>query len=192
MGEIKKGGIRKIEQVVYLWNNIVDMPRLNGNGYRVLLDIAINFNGNATQKEFLEKRAWKQQSVSNTLGRLVQNEYLLCKQIPRTRKIEYVINPMLLKPNDIQEEVNIDLCTFIKTWDIIRELSFMSSNNYRVFIDILLFYDKVSPAEICKKREWKVSPTYASFKKLYEHELLLCVMERGQTMYSVNKKYFQI
>ncbi len=192
MGEIKKGGIRKIEQVVYLWNNIVDMPRLNGNGYRVLLDIAINFNGNTTQKEFLEKRAWKQQSVSNTLGRLVQNEYLLCKQIPRTRKIEYVINPMLLKPNDIQEEVNIDLCTFIKTWDIIRELSFMSSNNYRVFIDILLFYDKVSPAEICKKREWKVSPTYASFKKLYENELLLCVMERGHTMYSVNKKYFQI
>lgn len=192
MGEIKKGGIRKIEQVVYLWNNIVDMPRLNGNGYRVLLDIAINFNGNTTQKEFLEKRAWKQQSVSNTLGRLVQNEYLLCKQIPRTRKIEYVINPMLLKPNDIQEEVNIDLCTFIKTWDIIRELSFMSSNNYRVFIDILLFYDKVSPVEICKKREWKVSPTYASFKKLYENELLLCVMERGHTMYSVNKKYFQI
>lgn len=192
MGEIKTGGIRKIEQIVYLWNNIVDMPRLNGNGYRVLLDIAINFNGNVTQKEFLEKRAWKQPSVSNTLGRLVQNEYLLCMQIPRTRKMEYVINPMLLKPNNVQKKVNIDLCGFIKVWDIIRELSFMSSNNYRVFIDILLFYDKVSPAEICKKREWKVSPTYESFKKLYEHELLLCVMERGQTMYSVNKKYFQI
>lgn len=192
MGEIEKGGIRKIEQIVHLWNNIVDMPRLNGNGYRVLLDIVVNFNGNVTQKEFLEKRVWKQSSVSNTLARLVQNEYLLCKQIPRTRKIEYVINPMLLKLNNVEKKANVDLCTFIKIWDIIRELSFMSSNNYRVFIDILLFYDKVSPAEICKKREWKVSPTYASFKKLYENELLLCVMEQGQTMYSINKKYFQV
>ena len=188
MGEIKQGGI---EQIVYLWNNIVDKPRLNGNGYRVLLDIVISFGGNVTQKEFLEKREWKPSSVSNTLTKLVQNEYLLCKQIPRTRKMEYIVNPILLKPNKKQGTTHIDLYTFMRIWNIIRELSFMSSNNYRVFIDILLFYDKVSPAEICKKREWKVSPTYASFKKLYENELLSCVVEQGQTMYSVNKKYFQ-
>lgn len=191
MGEIKKGGIENIEQIVCLWNNIVDMPRLNGNGYRVLLDIALNFEGHATQKEFLDKRAWKQSSVSNTLAKLVEYEFLLCRQIPKSRKMEYVINPILMERQKKIEGVCVDKPTFVNTWNKIRELSFMSSNNYRVFIDVLLFYEKVSPAEICKKREWKISPTYASFKKLYENQLLLCDMEKGQTVYSVNKEYFK-
>lgn len=185
----KQGGVT-IEQVVHLWNNIVEMPKLSGNGYRTLIDIALNFGGHTTQRGFLETRGWKLSSIANTLKRLIENEFLLCKQIPKTSKMEYVINPMLFECNCEQETAKVDIDTFIRVWDIIRELTFMSSNTYRLFIDVLLFYEKVSPAEFLKKRAWKVSPTYASFKKLHENGLLRCEMEQGQTMYYINKEYF--
>lgn len=192
MEETKQGGVRNIEQVECIWNNIVDMPRLNGNGYRLLLDICINFQGHTTQKEFLEKRKWKQSSVSNTLTKLVQYEFLLCRQIPKTKKMEYYVNPALMQKRKKHRKICVDFDTFVIVWNEIREYSFMSSNNYRIFIDVLLFYEQVSSVELCEEREWKLSSTYASLKKLYEHQLLLCNMEQGQTMYSVNKKYFQI
>lgn len=182
--------MKDIVEIAYFWNNIVDLPRLNGNGYRIAIDIAINFEGHITQNQFLKERSdWNRTSVSNTLKRLVENEILLCTLIPKTRKIEYIINPKLYKRTGMAFELQVDYLTFVKIWNEIREMTFMSSNNYRVFLDVLLFWSQVSPVDLCQKRQWKISPTYASFKKLAEKNLLICTKKGKTTMYTVNKNF---
>lgn len=181
----------RMEQLAHLWNNIVDLPRLTGNGYRVLIDIAVNFDGRVTQEKFLKERSeWKRSSLSNTLRRLVESEMLLCKPIPKMRKMEYVINSELLEKKKEIFNLQVDFETFLKIWDKVREMTFMSANTYRVFIDVLLFYTQVSPKELCEERKWKVSPTYASFKKMEEKNLLCCMKDGKQTIYKINKKLF--
>lgn len=172
-----------IKEFEVFWNTIGDKARLNGNGYRVLVDMAL-YGYSTTQKQFLERRKWKQASVSNTFKRLYDEKFLSCKL--EDRKIIYVLNEELFKEKR-QEKIDIviDIQTFFKVWDVIIEKSEFSANSYRVFIDILL-YGATTQKDLWERRGWKIAGVSATFRKLYDMNLLTLHEEKGQKIYSAN------
>ena len=73
--------MNSIEKFEVFWNIIGDKTRLNGNGYRILVDMAL-YGYCTTQKQFMERRNWKQSSVSNTF-KPVSYTHLLLHEISR-------------------------------------------------------------------------------------------------------------
>lgn len=172
-----------IKNFEVFWNTIADKTRLNANGYRVLVDMAL-YGYCTTQKQFLERRCWKQSSVSNTFKRLYDEKFLICKL--EGRKIIYELNEELFEDKRKENKsVVIDIQTFSNVWNTIIEKTELSANSYRVLIDILL-YGATSQKDLWEMRGWKIAGVSATFRKLYDMNLLLLHEEDGKKIYSAN------
>lgn len=172
-----------IKNFEVFWNTIADKTRLNANGYRVLVDMAL-YGYCTTQKQFLERRCWKQSSVSNTFKRLYDEKFLICKL--EGRKIIYELNEELFEDKRKENKsVVIDIQTFSNVWNTIIEKTELSANSYRVLIDILL-YGATSQKDLWERRGWKIAGVSATFRKLYDMNLLLLHEEDGKKIYSAN------
>lgn len=71
-----------------IWYLIGDLPRLNGNGYRLLNHLL--FEGASTQIQISETRAWRFSSVSNTMRRLYEMGLVECSA--KDKKFVYSFN----------------------------------------------------------------------------------------------------
>lgn len=175
-----------IKEFEVLWNIMADKVRLNGNGYRILIDFAL-YGGHISQQQYLERRSWSQASVSNTFKRLYDENFLLCEL--EGRKVVYLLNTELFK-NGIctKKDVVIDIETFVKVWDVIIEISALSANSYRVLIDILL-YGATTQKGLWERRGWKIAGVSATFRKLHDMNFLILHEETGQKIYTANINY---
>ena len=178
--------MNSIEKFEVFWNIIGDKTRLNGNGYRILVDMAL-YGYCTTQKQFMERRNWKQSSVSNTFKRLYDEKFLLCEL--EERKIVYKIDEKLFEENRKEKKsIVIDMDTFSKVWNVIIEMTELSANSYRVLIDILL-YGATTQKELWERRNWKIAGVSATFNKLYEMNLLTLEEKKGQKIYTANIEF---
>ena len=165
------------------WHNVGDMSRINGNGYRVLIDIALH-NCETTQKGFIERRRWNRTSISKTFKRLYEEHFLYCKL--DGREIVYAINEDLFKNDECyQRVIKIDYNSLIKIWNVICEMNELSANCYRVFLDVLI-YGETTQKELWERRGWKIAGVSATFNKLYDMNLLILDEKKGQKIYTAN------
>ncbi len=158
-----------IEDFETFWNNVGDKSRLNGNGYRILIDLALY--GSCTQKEFRERRNWEKGSISKSFKRLYEEGFLYCL-LKEDRKILYCINKELF--NERQgccSRIAIDMPTFLRVWNVIIENTKLSANTYRILLDIVI-YGATTQSELCERRRWIQSSVNTAFKKLSDMKLI--------------------
>lgn len=175
--------IREFEK---FWHNIGDKSRINGNGYRVLVEIVLN-GGVTTQRKFLERRDWNRTSVSKTFKRLYDEHFLYCDL--DGREIVYKVNQNLFCESNVEKRnIFIDVDMLCKVWNVICEMSELSANSYRIFIDILL-YGATTQKDLWERRGWKIAGVSATFRKLHDMNLLTLHEENGKKIYSANIEY---
>lgn len=191
MGLCENGGLfmeMNIQKFERLWHIIGDKERLNGNGYRVLIDIALNCNGATTLQKFVERRKdWNPSSIGKTLRRLNDEDFLCCKL--EGRKIVYVVNEELYNASDKSKlNIYVDLDTLYKVWERIANMNELTANGYRVFLDVLL-YGETNQYELWTRRKWPSTSVNKTFNKLENVGLFTSKEKNQQKIYSANIDY---
>lgn len=163
-----------------VWEQIGNSTMINGNGYRVLVELLLN--GETTQTELSKRRNWKFSSVSNSMRKLYDMKLVDCKA--KNRKLVYfaTIDTTEVSPN-LKEPI-IDMQTFRNLWYIVSDMSQMTSNCFRVYIDICL-YGETTQKQLWERRDWKIAGVSSCFNKLYSWGLLECTEVNGNRIYSV-------
>ena len=164
-----------------LWHNVGDIAGMTSNCYRIFVDICLH--GETTQKDFWERRNWIISSVSNTIRKLHDMKVLDCRL--ENRKIIYFPNFELISKSDKKREVHMNMETFSDLWEKVCEIERMTSNCYRVYVDICL-YGATTQKELWERRNWKKSGVSTTFHKLSEMGLIICNEENGRKVYSAN------
>lgn len=185
-----EGGINmNVKKYGEIWYLIGDLPRLNGNGYRLLNHLL--FEGASTQIQISETRAWKFSSVSNTMRRLYEMGLVEC--FAKDKKFVYSFNycwanenldkalPVVNGELEINKELNDNLLR--KIIYKVSDISQMTANCYRVYGDVLM-YGPTTRKEVYERREWKIAGVNQSFQKLIDWGLLECEKENGKDTYS--------
>lgn len=162
-----------------LWNIVGDTAGMTSNCYRIFVDICLH--GATTQKDFWERRNWKISSVSNTIRKLYDMKMLDCRL--ENRKIVYFPNLTLITDSNEKRDSHMSMETFSKLWEQVCEMERMTSNCYRVYIDICL-YGETSQKDLWERRNWKKSGVCTTFHKLYDMGLLICKENNGQKLYT--------
>ena len=172
-----------------IWYLIGDLPRLNGNGYRLLNHLL--FEGASTQIQISETRAWKFSSVSNTMRKLYEMGLVECSA--KDKKFVYSFNYDWANENidkalsvangqlEINKELSEDLLR--KIIYKVSDMSQMTANCYRVYGDVLM-YGFTTRKELYERRQWKIACVNRIFQKLLELGLLECKKENGKDIYS--------
>lgn len=168
-----------------IWNRLADMNRLNGNAYRILFHLL--FEGGGTQTEISTARNWKFSSVSNTLRRLY--DIGIVNVVVKDRKMMYVFNfdeELLTNDSHNGISINDELTKEIlrKKLKDVSEITTMSANLFRVYVDILL-YGCTTRKELWERRGWKIDGVNKAFQKLMEMNLLKCEKKDNKNVYSV-------
>ena len=178
----------EVKEYAVIWYLIGDLPRLNGNGYRLLNHLL--FEGANTQIQISEIRSWKFSSVSNTMRKLYEMGLVECKA--ENKKFVYSFNYDWVDENiekalivlngqlQINKELNKNLLR-----DLIYTVSDMNqitANCYRVYGDVLL-YGPMTRKELYERRQWKIAGVNRCFQKLLEWGLFECRRENGQDIY---------
>lgn len=169
--------IRTFERI---WNKVGDMSRVSSNGYRILVELCLH--GESTQKKLCDNRKWLQSSVSMAMTKLYENGLVRCKA--ENRRMVYYVNPELELNDDSDRVIKIDMETFCTLWKYVSDLSSMTANCFRVYIDICL-YGETTQKELWERRNWKISGVSKTFHRLYDLGLLNCREENGRKVYSV-------
>lgn len=179
-----------VKEYAKIWYLIGDLPRLNGNGYRLLNHLL--FEGANTQTQISEIRSWKFSSVSNTMRKLYEMGLVECSA--KDKKFVYSFNYNWVNENidkalsvingqlEINKELNEDLLR--KLIYKVSDMSQMTANCYRVYGDVLM-YGPTTRKALYERRQWKVAGVNRCFQKLMEWGLLECFKEKGQEIYSV-------
>lgn len=168
-----------IEEFERIWHMVGDMSRVSSNGYRILVELCLY--GESTQKQLCDKRNWLQSSVSMAMTKLYENNLVKCKA--ENRKMVYYVNPDLKLGKGEDKDIKIDMPTFCALWNCVSDISAMSANCFRVYIDICL-YGNTTQKELWERRNWKISGVSKTFHKLYDLGVLNCEEKNGRKIYS--------
>lgn len=177
-----------INEVARYWQQVGDYARINGNGYRIFVDIML-YGKKTTQKDFLKRRKWNRTSVSKSLTRLYKVNLLSCS-LDKDRNIVYEINEQFFDENcTVNRKVIIDIDLFCKAWDVLIEITSLSANCYRIILDFLLF-GSTSQKGLRDIRGWKSAGISKTCRKLLELNLLKVHEKIGQEIiYTANIEY---
>lgn len=170
-----------INDFAKIWNVVGDMSRMTANAYRIF--IALCVEGESTQSNLCKRYNWLKSSVSESTKKLYDMKLVDCKIV--NRRITYFVDE---KKFDLDIEmcpsVSMDMKTFKILWDKVADMSKMSANCFRVYIDICL-YGATTQKELWERRGWKIAGVSGCFQKLYDWGLLICNNENGKKIYSV-------
>lgn len=168
-----------IEEFERIWHMVGDMSRVSSNGYRIFVELCLY--GESTQKQLCDKRNWLPSSVSMAMTKLYENNLVKCKA--ENRKMVYYVNPDLKVNKGENKDIKISMSTFSVLWKYVSDLSSMSANCFRVYIDICL-YGATTQKALWERRNWKISGVSKTFHKLYELGLLDYEEKDGRKFYS--------
>lgn len=165
-----------------IWNVIGDMPRMTANAYRIYIELCIE--GESSQSVLCKKYNWHKAGISNSMKALYDMNLVDCKLV--NRKIVYYIKKESL---GMAEEnilsINIDMDTFRRLWKTVANMSQMSANCFRVYIDICL-YGATTQKELWERRGWKIAGVSKSVHALCDWGLISYKEENGR------KKYYAV